>query len=82
MANNSTTPGIIEAVVTAMTNPISVCKSNSTFMAMLMGLPLVVVKIRANTTSTQENKKQKKAVTAMPEQICGKMNVQITRGRV
>jgi hypothetical protein len=26
--------------------------------------------------------KQKIAVTAMPEQICGKMNVQITRGRV
>lgn len=59
-------PGISEQTVIAMTKPISVLKLNKDEIAMLIGLPLVTVNIRANTTSTQENIKQKNAVTPIP----------------
>lgn len=48
---------------------------------MLIGLLLVVVRMRAKTTSPHENIKQKNAVTAMPEDIGGMRNFQINRGR-
>ena len=51
---------MIERTIIAVTSPISVLKVNKAEIAMLMGLPLVTVKMRANTISTQENMKQKK----------------------
>ena len=81
IANRNTAPGIIDAKVTAITKPMSVWKLKRALIAMLIGFPLVVVRIRAKTTSTHENIKQKNAVTAMPEEIWGSKNVQINRGR-
>ena len=65
------TPGTSERVVIAITNPTSVWKVNMALIAIVMGLPEVTVKIRANTTSTHEKMKQKKAATAMPGAMAG-----------
>ena len=54
-----------------MTRPQSVRKVNKAVIAWVMGLPAVTVKMRAKTTSTHENIKQKKAATAMPGATAG-----------
>ncbi len=64
-------PGISETSVMAITSPISVLKPYSELIAMVIGFPPVTVRIRANTTSTHENMKQKNAVTPMPGAISG-----------
>ncbi|MFT6169596.1 MAG: hypothetical protein ACJAR9_001716, partial [Celeribacter sp.] len=50
IVNKRTAPGSIEATVTAITSPMSVWNPNNAVIAMLIGFPFVVVKIRAKTT--------------------------------
>ena len=51
-------------------------------MVAAMGLASVVVRVRASSSSTQENMKQKKAVTPMPARISGMKIVMKNRGKV
>ena len=60
------TPGTSDRQVIAITIPISVWKVNIALIAMVIGLPAVTVRMRANTTSTQLKIKQKNAATPMP----------------
>src|SRR3546814_6819521 len=48
----------------------------------LIGLPAVSVRMRANTTSTQENTKQKKAATPMPGAMAGMRCLTKKRGKI
>ena len=64
-------PGIIERTVIPITRPMSVRKENNAEIAILIGFPPVTVSIRAKTTSTHENIKQKKEVTAIQGAIRG-----------
>ena len=46
-----------------------------------IGLALTVVSVRASSSSTQENMKQKKAVTPMPQAISGMKILTKKRGK-
>ena len=46
-----------------------------------IGFATVVVSVRASSSSTQENMKQKKAVTPMPVRISGMNTVRKKRGK-
>ena len=51
-------------------------------MVAAIGLATVVVSVRASNSSTQENMKQKKAVTPMPARISGMKTVVKKRGKL
>ena len=50
-------------------------------MVAAIGLALTEVRVRASSSSTQENMKQKKAVTPMPPRISGTKMVRKKRGK-